>query len=82
MGFVHKGQRKVAVVLHLRPSREQIAGTRKARHFASVIDKCRPTAETVDETMLLRRSANKSRQSRRGISLTWLHRIFLWEQGP
>jgi hypothetical protein len=43
-GFVHKGQRKVAVMLHLRPSREQVAGGLEARQFASVIAECRPTA--------------------------------------
>jgi hypothetical protein len=36
-------------------------GTYRARHLAGVIVECRPTAGTVDEIMLLRESANKSR---------------------
>jgi hypothetical protein len=52
--FVHKGQRKVAVMLHLGPPREQAAGRLETRQFASVIAECKPTGGTVDETILLR----------------------------
>ena len=41
-------------MLHLRPSREQVAGALEAGQFASVIVECRPTAGTVDEIMRLR----------------------------
>jgi hypothetical protein len=45
-------------------------GTSKVRHVVGVIVECRATAETVDETMLSRGPADKSRQSRSGIFLT------------
>ena len=61
--FVHKGERNVVGMLYLRLSRSKSLGARKARHFAGVIFECRPMAGTVNETMLLRGSANKSRKS-------------------
>jgi hypothetical protein len=39
-------------------------GTWKARHFVGIIVEGGPTAEAVDETMLLRGPLDKSRQSR------------------
>jgi hypothetical protein len=80
--LVHRARRKVAVVRHSRPSREQIAGDLESqalrrRHFEG-----RPAARTVDETTLLRRPADKSRQSRRGIFLTSRVVSFCAEQGP
>lgn len=51
------GQRKVAVMLHLRPSREQVAEGLGARQFASTITECRTMAGLVDETMLPKRSS-------------------------
>ena len=39
-------------------------GTWKARHFVGIIAEGRPTAGTVDETMLPRGPADESRQSR------------------
>jgi hypothetical protein len=42
-GFVRKSERKVAVMLHLKQSREQVSGPWKARHFVRVISECGPT---------------------------------------
>jgi hypothetical protein len=81
MGFVHKGQRKVAVVLHLRPSREQAAGNLESQalrwHHCRVQTRC-----AVDETNATEGgSANKSLQSRRDIFAHLLRGIFLWGAG-
>jgi hypothetical protein len=45
-GFVQKGQRKIAVMLHLRSSREKVAEGLESQAIASVIVECRSTAET------------------------------------
>jgi hypothetical protein len=41
-----KGQRKIAVMLHLRSSREKVAEGLESQAIASVIVECRSTAET------------------------------------
>jgi hypothetical protein len=56
--------------------------TWKARHFVGVIVEGIPTAGMVNETMLLRGPADKSRQSRRGIFLTDRLISFCAEQSP
>ena len=68
------------MMLHQRPSRERAAGDLEARQFAGVIVECRPTAGKVDETTLLRGSANKSGQSR-DIFLTGRVVFFCGDQG-
>ena len=52
--------------MHLKPSRDQVAWDLESQDFVDVIFERRSAVvkvETMDETMLPRRPANKSRQS-------------------
>lgn len=69
------------MVLHLRLSREQVAGTWKAENFIGAIAKGRPTAGTVDVTMLSRGASEPEPTiAMRHIS-HWQRRIFLLGTG-
>jgi hypothetical protein len=53
-GFVRKGPKEVAVMLHLRPSHVKVTGSPGSQVISSAIAECRLTAGAVNETMLKR----------------------------